>query len=127
MGRVRVPPLPSRIVLTDRADGTLWILTHEADGSHVGIESTIPANAKDLHTYPANVGPVLPTVPEARLLVRGGFLGYEETALPRATTDRDQARILTRRGVQSIVLEVREPAAGITAAERNMLAFEQVL
>jgi hypothetical protein len=115
--------LPQATVLTDRADGKLWHLSHSntphliPDPNHPGqfiddgfgyitISDVIPTTP-DKIVYGPNDGPVLAGNPRLRLFVRGGYLGVEELeTLPRPTTDQDQARILTRRGVNKETKEL---------------------
>ena len=95
--------LPQVTVMIDRADGTLWALQHTldpptADGlGYVSISDVLPTWPDKL-IYAAFDGPILSNDPRVRLLVRGGMLGYEIETLPGYFTDRDQARVTTRRG-----------------------------
>lgn len=88
MGSVFVPPIPTNFVMTDRQDGTLWHLTHNVDvfsvdgNGYISIKDVLPTT-NDLTVYGAYEGPYLQerviTQGERifRLLIRGGFLGYE--------------------------------------------------
>src|SRR3990167_3608969 len=105
MGMIRIPALPQFIVMTDRADGKLWVLTHGSDGEHIAINDDL--TVLDLGqrtwtstTYGPNDGPYLPTNPGVRLIVRAGRLGYEFITQDQGVSDQDQARLLTRRRVQ---------------------------
>jgi hypothetical protein len=114
--------LPQYLVLTDRQDGKKWVLLHNNsphlvlqgsppvlvdDGlGFISISDVIPTTPDKLVYAPFD-GPVLATNPRLRLFVRGGYLGIEEvTELPRPTTDQDQARVLTRRGVNTETKEL---------------------
>jgi hypothetical protein len=95
---------PSYLILTDRADNKLWVLQHTLDipgpdgFGYVSISDVLPSFfAGSRVIYPAFEGPVIAGQPNVRLLVRSGMLGYEAETLPGYFTDRDQARILTRR------------------------------
>lgn len=101
--RVRIPPIPRGIVLTDRDDGTLWILTHntvesspDGDG-HVSIKDTF-ALTQDHRIYTANEGPVLGEHGTIRLLVRGGRLGYEMVSWGQGIRSVSQQTVHTRNG-----------------------------
>ena len=117
LGLTQRPPLPQHIVLTDRDDGKLWHLSwtnlppnQHADGhGYIAINDTLP-DTKDLVIYPAFEGPALNTVPRVRLMVRGGYLGYDYSLLPTPQTDRDQARIIARRGLQKLLREIIIPS-----------------
>src|SRR5262245_17218534 len=95
---IGVPPKTGRIILTDRADGTLWVLSYSTtppagDGlGYIAIDDVIPTSDKgNYHIYPPYDGPMVGwvTSPQehsqgvdpkpnvyARLLVRAGYLGF---------------------------------------------------
>ncbi len=120
--RPRVPPLPPFIVLTDRDDGTLWVLSHDSTGEYVAINdegllvnSAVSLTKKfpDYVVYPPFDGPVIadpPTNPYAqanrqkRLLVRGGYLGYEDIE-----PEVEQGRVMTRRRMSRILRRIIVP------------------
>lgn len=108
MGRVRVPPLPVHIIMTDRDDGTEWVLIHTSDGE-IGVNDEALGNHKDFQRFGPYDGPYLPRVPQIRLFVRGGRLGYEYETLPPWLSDRDQRRVMTRRGTAAEAFEVIVP------------------
>src|SRR5262245_52254782 len=95
MGRIQIPPLPQNIILTDRADGTQWLLSHSdrtepsSDGEgHIAIISNFHLTDSDYVIYGAYDEPVLKEDPRVRLIVRGGRLGYDIEELPRMVQDR---------------------------------------
>lgn len=118
----RQPPLPVFIVLTDRADGTLWVLTHDSTGEYVAIndEGLLINSAvsptlefSDFRVFPAFEGPVVPDNPsnpigqkaaQKRLLVNGGYLGYEDIE-----PETEQGRVMTRRSVSRILRRIFVP------------------
>lgn len=73
-------PLAPLLILTDRDDGTEWFLSHAADGAHLAIVSgaAYPRYGRMVAFGPYD-GPYLFKQPDTylRLLVRGGYLGYE--------------------------------------------------
>jgi hypothetical protein len=85
---------------------------------YISVSDVISTSA-DKIVYAPFDGPVLATNPRLRLFVRGGILGVEEVAkLPHPTTDQDQARVLTRRGMNKenrelIVQAGRKPGEAI--------------
>lgn len=115
MGGIRIPPLPSGIVLTDREDGTLWLLSHNVtesspdDLGYISITTTIPSNMTT-RTFDAFDEPFVGTDPRLRLLVRDGYLGFEIEDLPQGITDRDTARNLTRRAFAAETREIIKPS-----------------
>lgn len=125
LGPVRVPPLPTRIVLTDRDDGKLWELIHDSTEGYVGLSDEI-SDKPDKRVYDAEFGPILPTEPKLQLIVRGGNLGYEVEVLPEWLSDRDQARILTRRGNSSTVFEIKVPSTGWDPDTLPGLVYEEI-
>lgn len=87
--RVKIPPLPKYIALTDRADGKVWYLSHSLtvpypDGlGLISLNDQQPFSIIDWVIYGPYDGPVIPSdgvQPSCRLLVRGGLLGYEPIA-----------------------------------------------
>lgn len=78
----RVPPYPYIVAMVDRADGTVWYLTHlRAENRFVLTD--VPPPKKGLQAqivrFGSRDGPYIPLPGgvSARLLVRGGRLGYE--------------------------------------------------
>jgi len=104
MGRQIWPPRPPLIILTDRDDGTLWHLTQNNkdgldDGYYVAINTVQPTiQATKTITYPADAGPFVNARQGLRLLVRGGYLGYEQVA-PEERTDIDTHLVYTHTGL----------------------------
>jgi hypothetical protein len=135
MGRIRIPPLPASIVLTDRAEpcapgceeeqcldgcefaGKLWLLSYStslptftADGlGRISITDVLPT--QDYVVYPAYGEPYLTEEPRLRLIVRGGRIGYELVELGQGEIDRDQARLRVRKAgtLSSVFREIIVP------------------
>jgi len=107
LGRLIIPVLPSPIILTDRDDGTLWVLSFDTsaptvDGyGHISINSDIRYFQRNevAKVYPADDGPVLgPYV----LFIRAGRIGLDYTAYDIGETDRDGSPVYARkRGVRT--------------------------
>ncbi len=120
LGPVQIPPFPVRIILTDRDDGTLWVLTHDADREHVVLSDVFPTDT--LYTiYGPYDGPIVGTNPRIQLLVRDGRLGYEQDDNPPWLNDRDQARVLSRRAANTTYTEIVVPSGWLYP---DALAFE---
>lgn len=123
--RPRIPPLPQFIVMTDRADGTEWVLTHDVTGEYIAINDhglDIVGDKlgqwTDVVRYGPYEGPYVkdpvakPDVaiqPQFRLLIRGGYLGFEQVDEPPSKREIQNARILTRRGVSRTIREILVP------------------
>ncbi len=120
LGPVQIPPFPTRIILTDREDGTLWVLSHDEEREHVMITDTFPTD-RHYTIYGPWDGPTLGTHPRVQLLIRNGQLGYEQDDNPVWLRDRDQARILSRRGRTTTYTEIVVPEGW---AYPDALAFE---
>ena len=109
LGRIQIPPLPVILALTDRADGTVWYLTHDtANGGYIGITDTAPASTKlrlQVQRYAANEGPYVATRQPVRFLVRGGRIGYEP-AVAGDITSYGSSRVYTRLLLSSTSYEI---------------------
>lgn len=98
LGGIRTPVLPFNVVLTDRNDGTLWHVSYTTtppftDGlGYITITTDIPVHT-DKYVYPAVEGPYLGQS-NARLMVRGGYLGVEVLTLPEVY--RNQGAVYAR-------------------------------
>lgn len=106
---MRIPPLPKFIILTDKDDGTEWLLTHsddDVDGvdlhisiNDAGLSGVSTLESPNVIRYPANEGPLVGH--GLRLFVRDGRLGLE-------TTDTvGYAPVFTRVGVERESHELR--------------------
>lgn len=124
-GKGKIPPLPVHLILTDRDDGTLWRLIHVIDPpaddglGYIGITDNIPDEYTDRRTYKAFSGPILGPFPHRRMLVRGGYLGFEFIVLPGFQQDQDQARILTRRLLKQETRDIISPT-DLSRAKRTL-------
>ena len=107
------PFFPPFTVLTDRDDGTRWLLQYntviaapDAFG-HISITDTFTLR-KDMRIYPAWDEPAVPGGGgRVRLFVRGGRLGMDYDDSFRV--DRDQHRIMARLGLQREFREIILP------------------
>lgn len=113
-GPIRIPPLPHCIRLEDRAvPGKYWKITHNKALGLVGISDAAPDSQEKHNTvdYEAFTGPVLYTdrAGMVRLLVRNGFLGFEDFT-SQGQTD-GSVRVQTRVGTDRYMLEVMDLSA----------------
>lgn len=114
---MRIPSLPQQIILTDRDDGTLWLLSHSfvddpGDGfGRISINDEFSTGFGDYEVFGPYEGPVIPG-PENDivLLVRGGYLGYELRYSGRANAADRNLRVLTRRGTYHEANEINTPS-----------------
>lgn len=139
-----IPPLSPTMVLTDRADGALWALafsTEVASPDGLGYISIInPPLARpdqgNYTVYGPYSGPVVTWVSTplvhsqgvdpspnvfARLLVRGGILGFE-TIQVRASGPR----VMPRRRVARDVREIIRPSTYAASGPFNVLAWRSM-
>lgn len=126
LGPIQIPPTPTYLVLTDRADGTLWWLSYNnttdvrPDGfGDVSIISGTTPNAKQTVTYAAYAEPYLTQDLGrfARILVRGGYLGIEESTTPHIT-DASNLGVFARKAgllipMRRLILSVITPPDAI--------------
>lgn len=120
LGRIRIPPLPPYIIMTDRDTGTLWLLswnltTASQDGKgYVSITDVIPSTPDKL-VYGPYDGPYVQEQnaaqgsPVIRLLIRGSRLGYEMVST-QSLASIDNQPVLTRQGLVFSFREIIVPA-----------------
>lgn len=118
MGRIRIPPLPKWIGLTDRSTGTVWYLTHNitefsSDGvGYISIIDVQPRPDRDWVIYPPNDGPELAgdaTHPNTRLFVRDAILGFE--VFDDGASRDSSGQVLTRRSLFKETREIYTPVS----------------
>lgn len=104
LGPVQIPPLPQNIVMQDRVTFEMYFLTQTGDpGSLDLLLSTVVPSQPDTVFYGPYAGPYLNG--NIRLYVESGIL-LGELVGPDANF---QQRVLTRRGSETILLEVTAP------------------
>ena len=124
LGSIRIPPIAATLVLTDRATGTEYALIHDSAGDFIGLDDAASrVDVASAVVFSAFQGPILSADPTVRLLVRNGFLGYEVTALATSVADLDGSRVLSRRGNQSTILEIRQASGWV---DGDALIWEKV-
>lgn len=104
IGRYRVPPMPVRIVLTDRTDGLPYVLTHTGSpGSLVVavVPWVITPTGNDATVY----GPLAEGPYDNGQLLRliSGVISFANTPV---AANNSNGLILTRRGFESTVLQL---------------------
>lgn len=127
MGAIRIPPVPPQLVLTDRATGTQYLVTHDGNNPGVvGITTTIPqrtidrkgtqAPATDILVYPAGEEPVvsLVVIPgvgrrTVRMTVTSGVLGYSYDNPTNPVQDQNQPTIYIRTTLAQSAVQVILP------------------
>lgn len=124
MGALLLSHLRQGIILTDRDDGTEWLLSfndalYETDDGlgYFSIDTAIP-HGLDVYTYEAYGEPTF--TGGFRLLVRGGYLGYEIVDWDTGTTKR----VLGIDGFRAVFREIIVPSTW--QREGDMLAWQEV-
>jgi len=119
LGRVRIPPLPVGVVLTDRSSGTEYLLSHTSGGA-VDLVTPVPSAWRGRVQGPYD-GPVVQSAAgPLRLYVEGGVLGYE-----LGPEGANQGRVLTRSYTDYSTVYELEPGDGW--AYGDSLTLTQVL
>lgn len=143
MGPPRIPPQPAFVVMTDRADGTEYVLNHTTSPYRLTLNDSLPTGvqALEIHRFGAYEGPYLyrQGVPVVRLGVRSTRLLYEvvdafqdaytTTPAPtsRVTFNRAWLRLLLPAGFR--VMGTVTSADGVfqnNSVANSRLAFEDV-
>lgn len=88
MGPTVIPPLPQYMVLTDRADGTLWFVsfnptapTHLTSNNDPTVIA-LAMRSEGVRIYAASDGPFMDEDGEFMLIVRSGRLGFDYNVFP---------------------------------------------
>lgn len=107
MGRYRAPPMPPRIALTDRVTGEIKVLSHTAGAGAIELVDVNP-RWPDVHIYGVNGEPwYFDGTTHWRIYLSNGTIHAGQSS-----TAGSSARILTRRGYDTTVLEITADAAG---------------
>lgn len=103
LGPVHIPPVPEAIILTDRDDGTKWLISWDNvvtsidNRGHITLNSTIAMGQEAVRTYGVDDGPKLGGSGEYSLIVRGGHLGLDYEPFSRGVEDIDNAPTFARK------------------------------
>lgn len=92
LGRIQIPPMAQAIVLTDRADGTLWLVSFNTSApEHLSISSDYSTiqHREGVRLYAADDGPKMDEDGEFTLMVRGGRLGFDYNRFAGQAVARD--------------------------------------
>lgn len=106
--------LPMWVSMVDRADGTVWYLTHRVSDQRFGITDSPPPPKQRLsvRAHGAYDGPYLEVAGRKglvlRLLIRNGRFGYEVVTPTRALVDLASPLVTTRRGNGLLTLAVQQ-------------------
>lgn len=92
LGPIEIAPTAQAIVLTDRADGSLWMISFNGEPRLSIVTDFATLSRKEgVRLYAADDGPAMTEDGEFRLIIRGGRLGLEYiqfTVGVQARTDR---------------------------------------
>lgn len=94
LGPIQIPPHPQALVLTDRADGTKWLVAFNSDTpERLSIVSNYVTirRREGVRTYEADDGPKMDEDGEYTLIIRSGHLGLDYTPFPITETARDDS------------------------------------
>jgi DNA-binding beta-propeller fold protein YncE len=94
-GGIKIPPNAPAVVLTDRADGTLYLVSFNTTNSVLRLSlntsySTI-SRREGIRIYEANDGPYVDEDGRYKLIVRSGRIGFDYIPYPTGIADIDQA------------------------------------
>lgn len=143
---IAVPPKSPRVILTDRGDASLWLLTFStaeasADGlGYISIMQPVPEipDKGNLHVYGQYDGPYIQWVdtptkhtqgadprfarpPVSRLFIRDGYLGFEVVNF-----NTRSGRTIARQRVQRINREIIRPSTYDDSGPFNVLAWRDM-
>lgn len=113
-GKITFPILPQGTVLTDRDDGTLWLITHNTtesssdDLGYIAITDEIDRRLP-VQIYEAYSEPTVEDRHQIRLFVRGGNLGMDIVDRGQGITDIDNAPIYSRMFRSSVLRHIYAP------------------
>lgn len=114
MGTPQIPPLPTKIGLTDRVTGDVYYLT--TDGVYPALTIVVSTmvvtdNVAGVRVYDAYFGPVVNT--NMRLFVSSGTLSVEPLT-ERFVSGQGQTRVFARNANTSQAVEVTAPGGVLT-------------
>lgn len=94
LGSIKIPPQSQAIILTDRGDGTLWLVSFNASASErlsISSEYSTIQRLEGIRFYEANDGPKMDEDGEFTLIIRDGHIGFQYDLFPRYETARDDS------------------------------------
>lgn len=129
---MRLPLLPQQIIMTDRGDGSLWLLSHNTTDSppsdgfgRISINSTFSTGFGDYEIFGPYDGPLVAGPrDDFLLLIRDGRLGYEVRPDGFALAQDHNLRVLTRKGTVRESREINVPSTW--TAETDVLGWSPV-
>lgn len=114
LGTIQIPARQPAIILTDRADGTLWLVSfNTTPPEHLSIstEFSIIRHREGARVYEADDGPKMDESGEYTLMVRGGRIGLDYIPFRQAQTARDDSPPYARKTSESrkLILDTINP------------------
>lgn len=118
LGPIQIPPRPQGIVLTDRADGTRWLVSfNTASPERLSINSIYSTiqTTEGVRVYEANDGPKMDEDGEFTIILRNGRIGLEYNQFSRSTTARDDPPPFARKTseIRKLLLDIIDPNGDI--------------
>lgn len=100
LGPIQIPVRPQAIVLTDRDDGTKWLVSFNTSApERLSISSVYVSiqRREGVRIYEANDGPKMDEDGEFTLIIRGGRIGLDYTPFPFWQAARDDSPPYSRK------------------------------
>lgn len=94
LGPIQIPPMGEAIVLTDRADGTRWLVSFNSTAPErlsISSDYSTIQRREGVRIYAADDGPKMDEDGQFTLIIRRGQIGFDYTPFPRKVTARDDA------------------------------------
>lgn len=115
LGSIQIPPRPQAIVLTDRADGSRWLVsfnTTSPERLSISSDYSTIQKREGFRIYEANDGPKMDEDGEYTLIVRSGHIGFDYTPFVRGEIARDDSPPFARQASaqRELIMSNIEPA-----------------
>lgn len=114
LGAITIPPVPQTIVLTDRADGSLWAISYNESFERLSLNSDFATlrNLEGVRLYGPFEGPPMDEDGEFTLMVRNGHIGLDYNVFPVWEEGLDAAPPYARKttGFRKLKISTTNPA-----------------
>lgn len=118
LGPIQIPPRPQAIILTDRDDGTQWLVSfNTTEPERLSITDTFSTiqRREGARVYEADDGPKMDEDGQFTLFVRGGRIGLEYNEFATGITARDDEPPYARTSSTSreLLIDITDPNGDI--------------
>lgn len=99
LGPVQIPPRSEAVILTDRADGSFWLVSFNSNSPHrlsINTAYRTIQRREGIQVYAANEGPKFDEDGQFTLMVRGGRIGFDYAVFAGAEVAADSPPIYAR-------------------------------